>query len=97
MLSEAEWATATPGVLGLRTLEMIASPFHEKDLVSMMCVELQNVCFSHDKIKKLAVLEWTRLNPNMIVEFILRMDKEQLFQSMFKRCYKDLRKIFIYD
>ena len=49
---------------------------------------------SVDRITSLVVFKWVRLNPNKIIDFILRMDREEEFRSVFKCCYLELREIF---
>ena len=65
-----------------------------RDLVTSQCAVFKSVGFEQDRIKSLAVFEWVRLHPNKIVDFILRMDQEEKFRSMFKGCYAKLREIF---
>ena len=81
-LEIADWGAATPGVFGLTTLEEIAGLFYNRDPMVMQCSVLCSICSDQDRIRSLAVFEWARLNPNKIVDLILRMDKEEEFRSV---------------
>ena len=68
--------------------------FYHSDPLTLDSSTLKEVCAGQNRFRILAVYEWARLYPNWIVDFLLRLEREEKSRLTFEGCYAELQVMF---
>ena len=58
------------------------------------CNQILRFCTQNGRIQKLVIVEWCRMNPTRIVNFLQRMDSDKDYKTYFRPVYDNIRLIF---
>ena len=96
VLKKVIWTEEVPES---RRLEMVRplsleTPMLELDPAKDKCSKILRFCTQNGRIQKLAVMEWCRMYPNRIVNFLQRMDADKDYKLYYRPVYDSIRLIF---
>ena len=96
-LARADWNDPTPHTSNFdMTRPALLSPkLIEMNPAKIKSSAIQRFCIQEERDQKLMILEWARMYPNRIVEFLMRMEKDEMYKMFFKPLYDSLRLIFL--
>ena len=95
-LKRVIWTEEVPESRGFELGRPVSleSPMLVLDLEKDKCNQILKFCSQNGRIQKLAIVEWCRMNPNQIVNFLRRMDSDKDYKMYFRPIYDNIRLIF---
>jgi hypothetical protein len=95
-LARADWCEPTPNTSNFEMTRpaRLSPKLIEMDPAKIKSSAIQRFCIQEERDQKLMILEWARMYPNRIVEFLMRMEKDEMYKMFFKPLYDSLRLIF---
>lgn len=82
------------GQLGLTAPGSLSHKVLNMNPETVKSFKIGRFCTKQARIQRLIVLEWARLNPNLISEFLRRMGADVQFQKFYRHLYDPLRHLF---
>ena len=95
-ISRVIWTEEVPDSQGfeLKRPESLVSPMLILNPEKTTCPQIMRFCTQNERVQKYAIWEWSRMNPNLIVNFIQRMARDKDFQTYYRPLYDGIRLIF---
>ena len=95
-LKKVIWTEEVPESARLEMVRPLSleTPMLELDPGKDKCSKILQFCTQNGRIQKLAVLEWCRMYPNRIVNFLQRMDADRDYKLYYRPVYDSIRLIF---
>jgi len=96
VLKKVIWTEEVPESTKLEMVRPVSleTPILELDPAKDKCSKILRFCTQNGRIQKLALMEWCRMYPNRIVNFLQRMDIDKDYKLYFRPVYDSIRLIF---
>ena len=93
-IAASSFLEPSPDKPGLQRPTSLRIPSLEMNPETTKCYTIGKFCGKQTRIQRMIILEWARLNPTQIADFLRRLGSDSQYQKFYRHLYDPLRHMF---